>query len=373
MVRNPSPLTNNVTRILRTLWCAPGTSRIEIAGLLDVDKSTVSNQVGRLIDVGIVRETVEGEASANGGRKPIALEIVKDFGYAIGIEAQIGEVRAVAVNLAGEILATTAESISITRDDFVDIVLKQRDILQRRLSARACGRFLGIGVGVGALIDSRTSTIQYSVPLKIIEPFSLGNAVLARSDAPFFIDNDANCCAWGELVFKRTEALRDFLFALVEFRRDPVSQREFGGVGVGFGIVLDGKVRYGSHSYAGEFRSVFCKECGGLQFSLTANDLVHLRTDGEALDRFALELAENMAMLVNTFDFGRVFIGGDIESLEYDFCSLLSGKIRDNWMYPIERSIDVNYSSFGPTAVSYGAAAMVLDHFMAGFSFSDEA
>jgi hypothetical protein len=66
-----------------------------------------------------------------------------------------------------------------------------------------------------------------------------------------------------------------------------------------------------------------------------------------------------------------VFIGGDIESLEYDFCSLLTERIHENWMYPIERNIDVTYSSFGPTAVSYGAAAMVLDHFISGFSFAE--
>ena len=57
--------------------------------------------------------------------------------------------------------------------------------------------------------------------------------------------------------------MRDFLFALVEFRRDPKSLGLSGGIGVGFGIVLGGKVYSGAHGNAGEFRSAFCDGSGG--------------------------------------------------------------------------------------------------------------
>lgn len=42
-----------------------------------------------------------------------------------------------------------------------------------------------------------------------------------------------------------------------------------GGLGVGFGVVLGGKVYSGIHGNAGEFRSAFCQGPGDLQFSLT--------------------------------------------------------------------------------------------------------
>ena len=40
-------------RIFRTIWRSPGISRVDIAESLGLDKSTVTNQVNRLIDLGL--------------------------------------------------------------------------------------------------------------------------------------------------------------------------------------------------------------------------------------------------------------------------------------------------------------------------------
>ena len=66
-------------------------------------------------------------------------------------------------------------------------------------------------------------------------------------------------------------------------------------------------------------------------------------------------------MLVNTMDFARVYVGGDIEGLDVDFPSLLRRRLEENWMYPIPKEVEIHYSSLGAKAVAYGAAGMVLD------------
>ncbi len=63
-----------------------------------------------------------------------------------------------------------------------------------------------------------------------------------KLNVPFFIENNANCCAWSELAFHKNTELKNILFALIEFRQALVPHAEYGGVGVGFGIVLNGKV-----------------------------------------------------------------------------------------------------------------------------------
>lgn len=54
------------------------------------------------------------------------------------------------------------------------------------------------------------------------------------------------------------EGLRNSLFPLVEYRPGFPSVGSQGGLGVGFGVGMGGKVYSGIHVSAGEFRSAFC-------------------------------------------------------------------------------------------------------------------
>jgi predicted NBD/HSP70 family sugar kinase len=333
---------------------------VGIAERLGLDKSTVTNQVARLIEIGIIEEIAEGSAGTRGGRRPIHLAMNRAFGRVIGIEIQVESYVAVVVDLAGEILAETRGGVPIGEGGCSAMMLS----VIHECTARLCPdqvKLLGVGVGTGGLVDLKKSRIRYSVPLGIDSPIDFGKTVAAKLSVPCLIENDANCCAWGELAFNRNEALRDFLFALVEFRRDPKSIGLSGGIGVGFGIVLGGKVYSGAHGNAGEFRSAFCDGPGELQLSLPKTILSRLDSDREALVGAVDELARNVAMLVNTMDFERVYIGGDIEALDVDFPVLLRRRLGENWMYPFPKEVEIHYSSLGGKAVAYGAAGMVLD------------
>lgn len=347
-------------RIVRTIWQNPRISRVGLAEHLGLDKSTVTNQVARLIEIGIIEEVAEGSAGIKGGRRPIHLAMNRSFGRVLGIEIQVEAYVAVVVDLAGEILAETRGSVPVGEAGYSEMMLA----VIRDCEAKLCPnqeRLLGVGVGTGGLVDLKKGRIRYSVPLDILEPIDFGKTVASKLSVPCLIENDANCCAWGELAFNRDEALRDFLFALIEFRRDTRSIGRSGGIGVGFGIVLGGKVYSGAHGNAGEFRSTFCDGPGDLQLSLSKAALARLDADPKVLAEAADELARNTAMLVNTMDFERVYIGGDIEALDVDFPSLLKRRLEENWMYPFPKEVEIHYSSLGSKAVAYGAAGMILD------------
>jgi len=358
--RGKGAVPNTAARIIRTIWQNPRISRVGIAERLGLDKSTVTNQVSRLIEFGIIEEIAEGSAGTRGGRRPIHLAMNRSFGRVIGIEIQVENYVAVVVDLAGEILAETRGSASMAQAGCSEMMLRVVQECSEKLCPDA-QRLLGVGVGTGGLVDLRKGRIRYSVPLGIQEPIDFAKTVAAHIPVPCLIENDANCCAWGELAFNRDEALRDFLFALVEYRRDPKSVGLSGGIGVGFGIVLGGKVYSGAHGNAGEFRSTFCDGPGELQLSLPKDRLIRLDSDREALFEAADELARNAAMLVNTMDFERVYVGGDIEALDVDFPSILRRRLEENWMYPFPKEVEIHYSSLGGKAVAYGAAGMILD------------
>jgi predicted NBD/HSP70 family sugar kinase len=340
---------STAARIVRTIWQNPRISRVDIADRLGLDKSTITYQVSRLIEMGLIEEIAEGTTGLKGGRRPIFLAMNRSFWRVIGIEIQPESYVALIVDLEGEILGEARGSARLDADSAPETMLR----IIRECSAELCpedGRLLGAGIGLSALVDNRKGRIRCSVPLGIDAPIDFARTVAARASVPCFIENDANCCAWGELAFNRNESLRDFLFALIEFRGDEASIRKSGGLGIGFGIVLGGKVYSGAHGDAGEFRSAFCDGPGELQFSLP-----------KPLIGVADELARNMAMLINTMDFDRVYIGGDIEALDSGFPQLLRRRLVENWMYPYPKDIQVRCSSLGGKAVAYGAAGMVLD------------
>jgi len=360
--------TKHATRIVRALWQYPNISRAEMASRLGLDKSTVTVEVNSLIEQGLITELSEKQPGKNGGRKPIPLTINKDYGYIIGIAIQSGHYSAVAVNLAGKILEVKEEDASITKDNLTLSIQLIYWEFRSRLSNHP-GSLLGIGVGAGGLINPKDGTILFSVPLQISEPFNVVEEISRKLDVPFFIENNANCCAWGELAFHKNTELKNILFALVEFKQALVPHAEYGGVGVGFGIILNGKVHYGSNSFAGEFRSVLCTEDNGIQVALSKEDLSRILQDPSVFEHFASELARNIAMLVNTLDFCRVFIGGDIEDCGVDFCHILEKAIEKNWMYPVKRQIKIQYSSLGAQAVAFGAAGMLIHNLFSSNKF----
>lgn len=330
---------------------------MELASRLGLDKSTVTVEVARLIESGIVREVPEDQGANNVGRRPIPLVIDKDYGYVIGIAIQAGHYTAVAVNLAGDFLEVKEDDVSITKDNLALSVQLIYWEFRSRLSSYP-GILLGIGMGAGGLIDPKDGTILFSVPLRISEPFDVNAELASKLEVPFRIENNANCCAWGELAYHKHTELKNLLFALVEFKQALVPHDQYGGVGVGLGIVVNGRVHYGSHWAAGEFRSVICSRQDGIQVSLSKKDLGRVLEDPSVLERFASELARNMAMLVNALDVDRVFIGGDIETVGFDFCGVLKKAIAENWMYPVKKDIEIQYSSLGAKAVAFGAAGM---------------
>ncbi|HNX73138.1 MAG TPA: ROK family transcriptional regulator [Spirochaetales bacterium] len=362
MTRPADKRTRTAARIFRAVWRNPGVSRIDLAKMLDLDKSTVTNQVAALLTRGLINETEEKEASKKGGRKPIELAVNHDYGRFVGIEIQLGFYEAVVVDMAGKIIGTKRGAIDTSNANFADIVVGIIDDMEKEYCQRSI--LLGVGVGTAGLVDSKRGRIRYSVPLEIDRPFDFSKAMAGRTKVPVFIENDANCCAWGELAFNKKEELKDFLFALVEYRQDRVSLTNYGGMGVGFGIVLGGRVHTGAHGVAGEFRSAFCNGKSDVQFSLPKEELVRISEDRSVLEKAADELSRNMAMLINTMDFSQVFIGGDIEALALDLPMLLRKRIEENWMYTSPKEVEVRYSSFQDKAVAYGAAGMVFERLL---------
>ena len=350
----------NYTRVLREIWLNEGVSRIEISENLALDKSTITNITAALQDAGIIHEFSEGEAGPQGGRKPKRLKISKDLCAVAGIEVQPEYCCIVAVNLAGEILFSMKITADIDAYSFSGVFTRIEASLKEELRKQNI-RLAGIGLGLSGVVNHDSGTIMESIPLGVRDEYAIVEELSTLTDVPVFIENDGNCCCWGELVFNRAEELLDFIYCLIEFREHHISSGNYSGLAIGLGIVIDGKVHRGHNYAAGEFRSVFAEEEHRGQFAITEENQSNVRDDPGLFTEFAVELSRNLAMIANTFALQDCFIGGDLEGRIDDLSGILRKELDANWSYTGGSACRIRTASIGDTAVAYGAAAMIID------------
>ncbi len=359
MIQRKQNRLSNTSRVMREIWTAKEISRVLIARNLGLDKSTVSSIVADLLGIGLIQQSAEGASGPQGGRKPVFLTLNRSYGCVLGVEFRPESYNAVAVDLEGNILYSKFEMTRLSGANLTEGMLEVLGRLQEELR-RTGVPLLGIGVGLSGVVNPRKNILRYSIPLQIEQPYDFGLEVAARVPVPTWLENDANACAWGELAFHRARRLQDFLFLLVEFRGITDRSRFHEKTAVGIGIVINGRVYHGHDYSAGEFRSVLCTADSRGQFSLGEEEAFRVEEDPAVLQRFIHELSANVAMLVNTFNLGSIFLGGDIERYKKEVQAELGEAIQKNWPYPGGVNCRIQFSSLGEKAVAYGAAGMVL-------------
>ncbi len=358
--------TPSTSRVLHSIWSIKGISRIEIANRLNLDKSTITNIVSRLIDVGIVKILAEGKAGPRGGRKPEHLSINGKYACVVGFEIQPYSCKVAVLNLNGDLLFSKEEDRVFSKDTFVGEVADELETVQRQVGLSV----IGAGVGLSGIVDPEHERIFQSFPLKITECYDFYSEISRHTDIPVFIENDANCCSWAELSFHKKENLSNFIFVLIEFREQELLKTGLGGIAVGLGIALNGKVYYGEDFSAGEFRSVFATPRNPSQFSLSGNDIILVNKDRLKFKNFIRELSVNIALLVNALNIKQIIWGGTRSEYAEEISPIMLHAIQENWPYPDRVSCTVRAATFGELTVAYGAAGMILMHL---FSLPDGA
>lgn len=351
-------------RALRFIWKYRGVSRTEIARVLGLDKSTVTDIVGKLLNKGLVTEETPRSPRGQGGRPPKRLSIRDDYGAVIGVDLQPHSVTLVATNLVGRELFSYSEACDIDRNSLVPTLENMIGEASSELYANSL-RVLGTGIGITGIIDTDRGQVTVSIPLRIEKPLSIADEIQRRTDTATVIDNDANCCAWGELAFRGERDLRNFIFIVVELASERQPGGRSAGVGLGLSFVIEGKVYRGTDFSTGEFRSLFRKPGNGSQFSLSDDETFRITQDKDIRERFMRELASHVALFANSMNLKTIFFGGAIEQFADEFIPIMEEELHRNWAYEtyFRREYTISPSTHGNKAVAVGAAGMMLERF----------
>ncbi len=352
----------NSSRILQHIRRNRGKSRISIAEDLELDRSTITKVVRDLIDRDFVRTTGKYRGKPGVGRMATGLEINPDFAIVLGIEAQTEFFNTVLVNLDG----TMIESRRYEYDKKAKGLADQLELIitdTKKRAAELKKNLAGVGIGLSGIVDPYAGVILSSNPLGISEPYPLRDHLERNLDTPIFVENDANCCCWGELAFRHGEDARNFLAILGEFRNVDVARNRVSGAAFGIGIVIRGSVFHGDTFTAGEFRSLRYdqKHPSHSQFAITDSEAARLPKDASVLGRVFDEVAYNMSLLVNCFDMTKIVVAGDFARYPAELTSRLEREIQRNWLYATEKKCRIEYSPDATQAVPIGAAGLFIE------------
>lgn len=209
-------------------------ARTDVTRALGISAGSATTLTAELISAGLLRE-VEGLPRETGrGRPPVALEVVNEGRYVIGIKLSDEMHSAVLTDFAGQMLADATlptppgrksiETLLDEIDALMDLVLKP--------VSKALADISAVGIGLSGLVDHNTGIVAWS-PLLTEPDMNLGQDFLERFGVPLFVDNDSNVLTLAELWFGAGRSMSDFAVVTIEH-------------GVGMGLVLDNRLFRGA-------------------------------------------------------------------------------------------------------------------------------
>jgi predicted NBD/HSP70 family sugar kinase len=229
----------NTARVLRSLRNAGPGTRAELAKRTALAKATVGTIVA---DLQASAAVVEDESVPDGrGRPGRPVRLTGDAFLGLGFELNVDYVAAVALDLAGEVRFSAvrpAPELSSAGLGSHPVIELARELADRFPVGRH--RFLGATVAVPGLVGGDNRTMAWTPNLGI-EGSALADQLESALDrrTAVRVDNDANCAALAEA---HRGAAMDAAHALYLT----------GTVGIGAGIVQDGRLLRGAAGFAGE-------------------------------------------------------------------------------------------------------------------------
>lgn len=227
----------NKRTVLHVLYQRHETSRVSISSETGLNRATVSSLVDELIAEQFVQEI--GLGTSHGGRKPILLRFNADAGYAIGIDLQITHIDTVLTNTRREVVYQNRRQMDTGEQPLNPENLQKVLAEEVRAAQAVCPEsprgILGVGVALPGLVNYETGSVTYLPNLGITE-WPIAPKLSEHLQIPVAIDNDANCGAWEAYL---STGIPNLLFINA-------------GIGVGAGIILNGKLHRGRDGIAGE-------------------------------------------------------------------------------------------------------------------------
>jgi predicted NBD/HSP70 family sugar kinase len=231
---------HNLSAVLRHLCEAGPRSRARIATELGLNKATVSSLVAELGERGLV--LVGDVERGQVGRPGQAVEV---DGRVCGLGVQLGvdHVAAYVLDLRGDMVTSRHRRVNIHDLGPAGTLAMLAELIEAIVGALGPdGRQVaGVGVGVPGLVESAAGALRIGPNLgwrdtRIVDELVV---LLGNPEYPIHLDNDANLAAIAEHSTGCAVGAGNLIYLT-------------GDIGIGGGVIVDGRVLRGADGFAGE-------------------------------------------------------------------------------------------------------------------------
>ncbi|WP_143448536.1 ROK family protein [Kineosporia sp. A_224] len=227
----------NRARVLKTLYANGPLPRPELARLTGSTRATIGQIVTPLLDDGLLEE-LEPLASGVQGGKPARPLWFSDSGWPVGAMLVLPQgVKTAVVTAGGRVTAVTASSFPADVD--ADGVTRRVTAAMRKTMARAGVALHGIGIALGAMVDTEAGTVVRAGLAPVLDGLPLAQVVQADTGVPAYLDQDTRAQALGDLLFGAGRGESSFASVYV-------------GAGIGAGFIFEGALHRGARGAGGE-------------------------------------------------------------------------------------------------------------------------
>lgn len=351
-------------------------SRAELTAEMGLNRSTIGDLVGELVDAGLV---LERSASARGRAGRPSLEVVPrpEAAYVLAIDLGVRHMVVARVGLGGQVLDRVEADPGRDWSDLdttVDAIVETSGLL--REGAPDGGRCFGVGLSVPGVVRLNDGLLRFAPNLGWIDQ-PLGARLGERLDLPAFLANDADLGALAE----------HWRGAAVGYEHVVVISGE---IGLGGGILIGGRPLRGRGGYAGEIghlrvnpngRLCRCGSVGCLETETGVESLLIAAgrpADGglevyravlaevaagepkamAAAARVARWLGIGVGMLVNTFNPDIVVLGGPLGELFVLTEDVVRESVARSTLVAPREQVRMAASGLGSDAQLIGAAEL---------------
>ncbi len=382
----------NTAAVLDLLRRQAPLSRAELAARSGLNRSTVSLIINSLLEAGFVEETELQNPTV--GRPGMRLVLNPRSGFAVGVDIGVDFISVLLTDFVANVLWRKRVESNPDEDQIL--------ILDRALEMTGQAvdeglqlglRPLGIGIGAPGLVDIHQGKLIFApnlrwnnVPLRLMWS--------QRFDLPVFVENEANAAALGEFYFGVARGVDNLIYLSA-------------GIGLGGGVLIDGKLFRGSRGYAGEVghmtvepdgeicgcgrrgcletrvgpravlrrvRQTLAGGAGSILSTLGGGDLDRLnmemvvqaaRQDDPvalaALQDVGKYLGIGVVNLLHIFNPEMVIIGGALSLASQFLLPLIELNVRESALNPAAERVRFAASAHGADACVMGAVALVMD------------
>ena len=364
----------------------------DLSKALDISIPTTTKLLSELVEGGFVAEM--GKVGTSGGRRPNTFGLNPDAGYFLGVDVARQHFHVAISDFKGDVkffFQDIAFVLEASAESFRTMSRKIKEVVSE--AGLEWSRILGVGISLSGRVNPEKG---FSLSYFVSDDIQLGDIFRRELEAPVSIENDSRAMTYGEYRSAGGQADPNMLFINLSW-------------GLGMGMILDGKLYYGTSGFSGEFghfplldNNVMCRcgKIGCLETGASGSALTHwikhqlkegrpsslsaiYKRDGDITlqnvldavedeDVLAIEgvgavgdtLGRGIAGLINIFNPGLVVIGG----------RLIVGK--DYLMLPIRTAVNryslskvstdtrIVFSKLGRSAAAIGDCLLSRDKYL---------